>query len=144
MSQTEYHQDFYTWTQTQAQALRAKDWAALDIEHLAEEIDSLGRSERFAIERQMERLLWHLLKWRDDPAVRPRRGWRLTLLDARGEIAKRATGGLREYPAASLPEAYRRARRKAAVAMARPLADFPEQCPWPLDAVLDDEFLPMA
>ena len=52
-----YETDFYTWTQIQAQALRAKDWAVLDVEHLAEEIESLGRSERFAIERQMERLL---------------------------------------------------------------------------------------
>jgi len=104
-----YETDFYTWTQIQAQALRAKDWAVLDVEHLAEEIESLGRSERFAIERQMERLLLHLLKWRYDPAERPRRGWRLTMFDARGEIAKRATGGLREHPK-QVPERVRTVR----------------------------------
>jgi hypothetical protein len=116
MSQPLYDTDFYTWTQ----ALRAKDWAALDVEHLAEEIESLGQSDRYAIESQLVRLLLPLLKWQYGPTTRPRRGWRLTIEDAREEIARRARGGLREHPAAYLPEAYRRARRKAAVAMERP------------------------
>jgi Domain of unknown function DUF29 len=68
MTIPDYDTDFYTWTQTQAAALRAKNWAALDLEHLAEEIESLGRSERYAIESQLERLLLHLLKWCYDPA----------------------------------------------------------------------------
>jgi Domain of unknown function DUF29 len=55
--------DFYQWTQAQAAALRAKDWGALDLENLAEEIESLGRSERRAIAHQLERVLIHLLKW---------------------------------------------------------------------------------
>jgi len=40
----EYETDFYGWTQAQAQALRAKDWAALDVDHLAEEIEDVGNS----------------------------------------------------------------------------------------------------
>jgi hypothetical protein len=114
------------------------------VEHLAEEIESVGQQDRYAIESQLERLLLHLLKWRYDPAERPRRGWRLTILDARGEIAKRATGSSRVHPAASLAEAYRLARRKAAVAMDRPLTEFPEACPWTVAQVLDDDWLPTA
>lgn len=140
MSQPLYDTDFYTWTQTQAEALRAKDWAALDIEHLAEEIESLGQSDRYAIESQLVRLLLHLLKLGYDPATRPRRGWRLTVADAREEIARRARGGLQHHPAAYLPEAYRQARRKAALATGRPLADVPEACPWPVERVLDEDF----
>jgi hypothetical protein len=41
---------------------------ALDIEHLAEKIEDLGKRDRRAVESHMERLLLHLLKWRDDPA----------------------------------------------------------------------------
>jgi len=42
---SDYDTDFYAWTQAQADALRAKDWAALDLEHLAEEIDSMGKRD---------------------------------------------------------------------------------------------------
>jgi hypothetical protein len=40
---SDYDTDFYQWTQAQATALRAKDVAALDLDNLAEEIESLGR-----------------------------------------------------------------------------------------------------
>jgi hypothetical protein len=142
MSKADYDTDFYGWAQAQAEALRTKDWAALDVKHLAEEIESVGQQDRYAIESHLERLLLHLLKWRYDPATRPRRSWALTILDARGEIAKRATGSLQHHPAAYLPEAYRRARRKAAVAIYRPSTAFPEACPWTVAQVLDDEWLP--
>ena len=45
---TSYDADFYTWTQVQAQALRVKDWQALDMENLAEEIESLGKPTALA------------------------------------------------------------------------------------------------
>jgi len=78
MSQTTYDTDFFAWTQHQAAALRAKDFAALDLEHLAEEIESLGRSDRRAIASQLERLLLHLLKWAYQPLAHERYGasWR--------------------------------------------------------------------
>jgi Domain of unknown function DUF29 len=122
MTEPLYETDFYHWTQTQAAALRAKEFAALDLENLAEEIDSLGRSERYAIESHLERLLHHLLKWRDDPATEPRRLWRLTIRHARREVAKRAVGSLQDYPAQYLATAYRHARQDAAARRV---------CPWP-------------
>jgi hypothetical protein len=59
---SDYGADFYQWTQMQAAALRAKDFAALDLDNLAEEIGSLGRSDRRAIVSHLECLLLHLLK----------------------------------------------------------------------------------
>jgi hypothetical protein len=137
---SDYDTDFYTWTQGQAAALRAKDWTALDLEHLAEEIESVGRSDRDAMESQLVRLLLHGLKLTYDPATRPRRGWRVTVADAREQIARKATGGLQLHPAAYLPVAYQYACRKAALALDRPLTDFPEACPWPIERVLDEDF----
>jgi hypothetical protein len=43
---SDYDTDFYAWAQAQAAALRAKDWAALDLEHLAEEVEELRKTER--------------------------------------------------------------------------------------------------
>ena len=137
-----YDTDFYAWTQQQAQALRAQDWAALDLEHLAEEVEDVGNSVRFALESQLVRLLFHLLKLAYDPATRPRRGWRVTVASAREEVTKRATGGLQHHPAAYLPEAYRHARRRISLAMDRPLATFPETCSWTVAQVLDVDFWP--
>jgi hypothetical protein len=146
MTTPDYDTDFYAWTQAQAAALRAKDWAAVDIAHVAEEIADLGNAIEHAIESHLERLLVHLLKLRHDPATRPRRGWRVTVAHARHEIAKhvRRNPGLQHHPARYLPEAYRYARRQAALAMDRPLATFPEACPWPIAQVLEEDFWPEA
>jgi hypothetical protein len=79
-----------------------------------------------------------------DPATRPRRGWRVTIADAREQIARKATGSLQDHPAAYLPVAYQYARRKVALTLDRPLTDFPETCPWPIAQVLDEDFWPEA
>jgi Domain of unknown function DUF29 len=141
---SDYDTDFYTWTQAQAAALRGKDLAALDLEHLAEEIEDVGNSVRFALESQLVRLLLHLLKLAYDPSARPRRGWLVTVDAARAEIAKRATGGLSHHPARYLPEAYRQARRRLSLALDRPLTTCPETCPWTVEQVLDEDFWPEA
>jgi hypothetical protein len=144
MSNTLYDTDFYTWTQRQAAAIRAKDVAALDREHLAEEVEDLGRAVRKGIGSQLERLLLHLLKWQYDPATDPRRLWRLTIRHARREIADELAENrsLHGYPAERLAEAYRHAREDAADETALPLETFPETCPWGIAQVLDEDFLP--
>jgi hypothetical protein len=142
MTAPDYDTDFYAWTQAQAAAIRAKEMAALDIEHLAEEIEDLGRRDRDAIESQLVRALLHLLKLTYDPVTRPRRGWQVTVADARERVARKARGSLQDYPAAYLPAAYRYARRKAALATGLPPATFPEACPWRLAQVLDEDFWP--
>jgi hypothetical protein len=143
MTKADYDTDFYTWTQTQAQALRAKDWTALDVDHLAEEIESLGNEQRHAVRSHLRVLLWHLLKWAYQPDHRAT-SWRTSILNARAEIADR----LEDYPSLRplvptlLASAYPRARRLAAAETGLPLASFPEACPWPLAQVLDEDFWP--
>jgi Domain of unknown function DUF29 len=141
-----YDTDFYAWTQAQAQALRTKDWPALDVDHLAEEIDSLGRSDRRAITHQLKRLLLHVLKWVYQPDQRRRygRSWRRSVHQARAAIADlmEESSSLQDYPAQRVAVAYRRARRQAAEDIGLPLATFPETCPWDLAQVLDEDFWP--
>ncbi len=84
-----YDQDFVRWTEEQAAALRRAKVStlALDWENLAEEIESLGKSDRRALRSQTRRILRHLFKLETSPAVEPRTGWRATVRDARSEIA---------------------------------------------------------
>jgi Domain of unknown function DUF29 len=120
--------------------------AALDIAHLAEEVDDLGRAVRKGIVSQLEPLLLHLLKWHYDPAQDPRRLWRLSILEARHAISQDLADNrsLHGYPAERLADAYRYARRVAAIEMDLPLATFPEACPWPVAQVLEEDFWPEA
>jgi uncharacterized protein DUF29 len=83
-----YDRDFFLWTQEQAAALRAvkNSNLPLDWEHLAEEIESLGKSDRRQLTSQIRRILRHLLKLEVSPALDPRAGWRSTIRDSRSEI----------------------------------------------------------
>jgi len=143
MTTPDYDTDFYAWTQAQAAAVRAKDWAALDVAHLTEALETLGMNEKSAISRQLQRLLAHLLKWRYQPTHRTP-SWRRTIRQARDRIADliEVSPSLHSYPAQRVPLAYRRARRDAADETGLPLATFPESCPWPVAQVLDEDFWP--
>ena len=91
-----YDQDFFLWTQEQAAALRRAKGSnlPLDWENLAEEIESLGKSDRREITSQLRRILRHLFKLEASPAAQPRAGWRSTIVDTRSEIE----GVLRDSP----------------------------------------------
>ena len=65
-----YDRDFYAWSREQAELLRAGKLAEADIEHIAEEIDSMGRTEKRELISRLEVLLLHLLKWRYQPGKR--------------------------------------------------------------------------
>jgi hypothetical protein len=143
MTKATYDTDFYAWTQAQASALRAKDLAALDLERVAEEIESIGMDEKHAIGRQLQRLLHHLLKWQYQPTHRTR-SWQISIDQARDRIADvlERSHSLQTYPAQRLALAYRRAQRDAITVTGLPALTFPEACPWSLDQLLDPDFLP--
>ena len=92
MSETRalYDTDFLAWSKDQAEGLRSLARGgsneALDWENLAEEIESLGISQKTALRSQMRRIILHLLKLEFSPAVEPRRGWFESVGDARAEI----------------------------------------------------------
>jgi hypothetical protein len=141
----DYETDFYAWTQAQAAALRAKDVAALDLEHLAEEIESLGKRDRRTVHGHLKVLLIHLLKWAHQP-VRRSPSWRRSIHNARDTLRLVLDDSLtlRQQLPAILAEAYPRARRHAQEQTGLTLATFPAACPWPADQVLDEEFWPAA
>jgi hypothetical protein len=134
-----YDEDFVRWTEEQAAALRrAKSVSAagtrrpnvpLDWEHLAEEIESLGKSERRELRSQITRILRHLLKLEVSPAAEPRAGWRATIDEARTEIE----GLLEDSP--SLRRETEALIKKQLRAAARLAADDLSQHGEPVDAV---------
>jgi Domain of unknown function DUF29 len=146
VSDSKYEVDFYAWTQAQARALRADVLGEIDRDHLAEELDDLGRSVRRTIGSQLERVLVHLLKYTYDPTPEPRRQWRQSIRQAREAIDDELveSPSLQDYPAGRLPLAYRRARLNAADETGLPLTTFPETCPWAIAQVLQEDWWPEA
>lgn len=80
-----YEQDFYAWLQQQAALLQAGRLTELDINHLIEEIDSMGISERRELYSRMKVLLQHLLKWEYQPELRSN-SWANTLDEQRSSL----------------------------------------------------------
>lgn len=89
-SNTLYDEDFLAWTKQQAKALRAaarsRTNQPLDWEHLAEEIEDLGKSQRRELGSRIREIVEHLVKLQHSPAFEPRSGWRASIRRQRAEI----------------------------------------------------------
>ncbi len=135
-----YERDFYAWANQQAALLRAGALSAADIANIAEEIESMGRSEKRELTNRLGVLLAHLLKWQHQP-VRRGNSWRLSIANARDEI----TNHLADNPSlkARLDEvmkiAYPLARRTASIETDLTLSTFPAECPWTFEQAMQEE-----
>jgi hypothetical protein len=138
-----YEEDFYAWTVEQARLLRSGKLSSLDVANVAEEIESLGRSDKRAIESRLTVLLSHLLKWQAQPHLRST-SWSGTIREQRRRIAKllRESPSLNPFVGEALMEAYAEAREDAAEETGLPETDFPAECPFSADEVLSRDFLP--
>src|SRR5689334_16575291 len=136
---TLYDQDFYAWTQEQAALLREGAVQELDLVNLAEEIESLGISQKHALASHLKTVMMHLLKWHYRPRGRlTRHTWQSRIINARDEIATilEDLPGLQQELPRLFERRYPAARRLAHAETGLPLATFPRDCPWQLAEVL--------
>lgn len=132
-----YEADFVAWTAHQARLLREGPRNSLDWDHLAEEIEGLGRAERRALVSQLTRLIAHLLKWRYQPTCRDR-SWVASILNAQDEVRDvladnpSLSAGMTE----AMATAWRRGRTQAIAETDLPPEAFPEDLPWTFEAVM--------
>ena len=140
---TTYERDIVAWAQEQAQLLRSGQLTALDIEHIAEEIEDVGKSEQRELANRMAVLLTHLLKWQFQPE-RQGSSWKRTIREQRRGLEAR----LEETPSlrAKLSELkWWESVWSDAVAQATQetgIDALPEHCPWTYTEILDREWLP--
>lgn len=132
-----YDDDFYAWTQHQAEVLRTMPRGdnRLDREHLAEEIEDLGKSERDAVRSQVVRIVEHLLKLQYSPATDPRFDWMASIVDARRILDDKITATLQRDAEAMLPRLYADSRELAELGLRRfgediAAARLPTGCPY--------------
>ncbi|MBV8442897.1 MAG: DUF29 domain-containing protein [Hyphomicrobiales bacterium] len=135
--------DFYAWSLEQAALLREGRVGEADLEAIAEEIESMGKTEKRELVSRLTVLLLHLLKWRHQPSHRGK-SWRLSIANARNEIADHLEDNpsLKAVLDRAMEQAYRYARLKAAIETEFDEDDFPERSPWTFAEATDPGFWP--
>jgi hypothetical protein len=138
-----YRSDFYAWTQEQVSLLRAGNLSLADVEHIVEEIESLGRNEQRQLEDRLIVLLLHLLKWQFQPNFRGN-SWRLSIKEQRVKIARhlRKNPSLKALLEETITDAYGDALIGAERETGLPEQTFPAVCPWVFAQMMDDGFWP--
>ncbi len=136
-----YETDFYAWTLEQAKLLKARDFSRLDIAHLAEEIESLGRQERQELKNRLGILIGHLLKWEYQPQKRSK-SWRVTIQIQRREINDllEENPSLESYLTKAIAKAYLAGRDLVCLETPLDSKDLPPSCPYTLEQLLDPDF----
>ena len=138
-----YDKDFYAWTQKQAQLLRHHQWSQLDLPNLIEEIESLGKQQRQELRNRLGILLGQLLKWEFQPSYRSQ-SWLATIREQRrrvGDLLKESPS-LKPYLPEVLEKAYQDGVDLAVRETALNYKDFPQECLYSLEQVLDLKFFP--
>jgi hypothetical protein len=138
-----YDADFYAWTNEQAQRLRLLKPEGLDWENVAEEIESLGKSDRRAIRSDLRVILEHLIKWRYQPEKRSQ-SWTDSIDEHRHRIRYivEDSPSLKHVTEQFLAEDYVDARRKALKDTGLAERAVPKACPFTVEQALDPDFLP--
>jgi Domain of unknown function DUF29 len=139
-----YEADYYAWTQRMMQTLKARDFAQVDVDNLIEEVDDMGKNVRRGLRSHLRNLLLHFLKWEYQPFIQSW-SWRCSINNARAEAKQE----LLENPSLGhqledlFATAYSGARRDAMSETGLALKTFPEACPYTLEQVLQDEWMPV-
>jgi hypothetical protein len=143
MSVRLYDEDFYAWANEQAALLRAGKLSEADIELIAEEIESMGKSEKRELVNRLNILLLHLLKWQFQPS---RRGfsWRNSIRIQRREVAAHMADNpsLKALLRVAIEQAYGTAAIEAETETGLSGDAFPQKCPWTYEQMMDPDFWP--
>jgi len=140
-----YDRDFYAWANEQARLIRAGLLSDLDIENLAEEVESMGRSEKRELVSRLQVLILHLLKWEFQPAMRST-SWRLTIVEQRLRLSVHLSENpsLKAQVDEIIASAYRISILGASRETGLDIKQFPAACPWTFDQIAGAEFWPEA
>ena len=136
-----YEKDFYAWTVKNAELLRHKKFDDLDVENIAEEIESMGRSEKRELLTRLSLLLSHLLKWQYQSSMRTN-SWKLTIKEQRRQIKEL----LEESPSLKnkIEKDFNKAYRNAVIMASRETGiieyDFPSTSLYNLQECLDVDY----
>lgn len=138
-----HEKDVYGWAVHTAQLLREKKMNEIDFDNVIEEIEALGRSEKYELMNRLSLIISHLLKWQFQPTLRGH-SWIYTIREQRKQVRYHLEDNpsLKNKLEETLIKAYNLAIDKAARETNLPANDFPPECPYSLEQIIDEEFYP--
>jgi len=136
-----YDTDFYAWTLEQSQLLRSGDWKSVDIVHLVEEIESLGKQEKRELENRLGVLIGHLLKWIYQPSMRSR-SWQVTIRVQRQQLQRhiQQNPSLKSYLSEAIAVGYDLGLELFFKETQLIDQDLPETCPFTEEQIFNPNF----
>lgn len=140
-TRTRYEDDLYTWVSEQVALLRAGRLDAIDAENIAEELSDVGASQYDKLWSSLRVLVMHMLKWDQQPEFRTL-SWVYSIREQRNRYAKilKKNLGLASRREEALADAYESARLWAANETSLPVDEFPDECPYTWDDILNRPF----
>ena len=136
-----YDDDFYAWTQEQADALRRlpAGTSGIDIDNLAGEIADLGKRDLPEVESHLKRLVEHLIKIDARPGAPDGMHWFSEALNFQDSALAAFTPSMRQL--LDMHRAWERGQTLAAARLSeRGIAWVSIPCPFDLDDLLKPDF----
>ena len=136
-----YEDDLYTWVQEQVALLRAGRLDEVDAENVAEELSDVGSEQYDKLESSVRVLVMHMLKWDQQPEKRSP-SWMASIDEHRDRITKllRKNPGLKSRIEEAVRDSYVSAVRWASLETGLPKSEFPRECPYSWDRILNRPF----
>ncbi|MGA9382580.1 MAG: DUF29 domain-containing protein [Phormidium sp.] len=140
---TLYETDDYLWLESTIELLKNKQFKALDLENLIEELEDLGSEKKHAVVSFLNQLLRHLLllQYWTSESENNSVHWQEEIYNFRSELNERLTTTLHNYLEKELERIYQKAL-KAVKIKTQNSVEFPSECPYTLDELLDENWLP--
>jgi hypothetical protein len=142
-TKTLYEQDFNLWLEETVNLLKNRQLDQLDYENLIEEIESMARKDKCALESNLEQILMHLLKWQYQKNKRSN-SWRYSIIEHRNRLKKdfRDSPSLKPYFDDVLEDCYQTAREFASEETGLDIKTFPVDLPFTKEQILNPDYLP--
>lgn len=145
-SKSLYDKDYHLWVEETVKQLQAKDFNCIDWENLIEEVASLGRSEKRAVQSLLTRLFEHLLKlayWESERNYNQNH-WKKEIRNFRKQIKRelKASPSLKRHLREVFEECYQDARELVSDVSELPLNTFPSSPIGNTEEILDENWFP--
>ena len=137
-----YETDDYLWLLETIKLLKQGRFDEVDLENLIEELEDLGSEKKNAVVSLLEQVIRHLLLLQYWQEEYERNGyhWQGEIVNFRNQLKRRLTGNLRNYLTQEMLEIYADALEYVKV-KTKFQVDFPEECPYTLEQLLDKDYL---
>jgi hypothetical protein len=133
-----YETDDYLWLLATIDLLKQGRFDEVDLENLIEELEDLGSEKKNAVKSLLEQVIRHLLLlqfWTEE-SERNYYHWQSEILGFRYQLEDRLTTNLRNYLAEEMDNIYNRALKYVQI-KTKFKVDFPAECPYTLEQLLD-------